>query len=96
MESYYRVECVNTETDECQGGYMCAINLMLCKILGVAPDQEEALDEALKKSDDERIVAFKSIIFCFTDIPMPDVYQADKTKKCVYIRKQNSMKYLIY
>ena len=34
--------------------------------------------------------------FCFTDIPMPDVYQADKEKKCVYIRKQNSMKYLIY
>ena len=83
--SYYRVECVDTKTGECRGGYICVIELLLSIILGVAPDQQEALEEAMEKSDDKRVGSLEMMIGCLTDIPVPEVYNADKANHiCLY------------
>ena len=85
MESYYRVESVDVETGECRGGYICAIELLLSIILGVAPGQQEALEKAMEESDDERVGTLELMIGCLTDIPVPEVYKADKANHvCLY------------
>lgn len=87
--SYYRVECIDTETEICQGGYICTIDLMLSIILGIKPGQEEALAEAMEKSDDTRVTELKTMILCLADIPVPEVYETDKSKYiCLYTEEE--------
>ena len=82
---YYRVETVRNDTEEAKGGYMCAINLVLSKLLEISPDHEDELVIAMDKSKDPRVTALKSIIYYLGDIPIPDIYAENKSSYvCLY------------
>ena len=75
MRTFYRVETLNMDEDgQSVGGYMAAVDTMLCLKLGLKPDYtEEELSEAASKSTDPCV---KDILVCVAmlgDIPIPKI-----------------------
>lgn len=91
MRTFYRVETLNMDEDgQSVGGYMAAVDTMLCLKLGLKPDYtEEELSEATSKSTDPCV---KDILVCVAmlgDIPIPEIYKEDSDNMyCLYSKEE--------
>ena len=85
-KTYIRVECVENETGESCGGYMCAIMMLFGLMLNVSPDIDmDEFSEMLDKTKNPEVQSLLPAFVSLGDIPKPDIYEADKNNHvCLY------------
>ena len=90
MRTFYRIETLNMDEDYSVGGYMAAVDVLLCKKLGIEPGYTaEELQDAVAGSKDLDV---KRIMGCFSllcDIPIPEIYKKDQDNMyCLYVKDE--------
>ena len=83
---YYRVELYDEIKEESQGGYMCAVMMMMSLAMKVPPtiSDEELLSLIAEKRTPETIDLL-TILADLGDIPKPEIYDKDSANNiCLY------------
>lgn len=83
---YYRVELYDEIKEESQGGYMCAVMMMMSLAMKVPPtiSDEELLSLIAEKRTPEAIDLL-TILADLGDIPKPEIYDKDSANNiCLY------------
>ena len=83
---YYRVELYDEIKEESQGGYMCAVLMMMSLAMKVPPtiSDEELLSLIAEKRTPEAIDLL-TILADLGDIPKPEIYDKDSANNiCLY------------
>lgn len=86
LQKFIRVECVDTNTMEPQGGYMCALMAVLRIALKVSPTiPDDELAKIMNETDSPAAKMVISLLAELGDIPHPNVYIEDKANHvCLY------------
>lgn len=87
MRTFYRIETLNMdEGGSPVGGYMRAVDAMLCIKLGISPKHTaEELHKAVNSSDDPDVQELMVCMSLLCDIPIPDIYKENQDNMyCLY------------
>ena len=90
MRTFYRIETINMDEGYSVGGYMAAVDALLCKKLGIEPNYTaEELHIELSKSKDPDVRQIMVSFAMLCDILIPEVHRCNKDNTyCLYFKEE--------
>lgn len=89
-ETYYRIETLDRDTGEIEGGFMAVVNAALALILDMRPDEIDTVDliGILNKSNPKAYELFRLSLELTKGLPIPEIYKINPDNYICLYRKE--------